>query len=287
MYIKQVLNNNVVIALDDSKQEIIVMAKGIGFKNKNNSVVDENDYPDLQKYVLDNARYDEIRQAYQRIPQDLLDLSSLLLEKEKVQKEIKNFISIHAVMLLADHIYETIQRLQKGMYLRNALTNEIKTFYHDEFVIGVEAKETLMEKYNIVLDDDEISFIAIHLINLSAQNMNETITSIQIVDDLVNIVRRMMNIELKIKSYTYTRFITHLKYFSLRILNNQKVNTTYDKKLEKFLKDNYKLAYSCATAMKRYIYHHYHYEISNDEVMFLALHLECLEREEDKDGITK
>ena len=279
MYIKQVLNNNVVIALDNLNNEIIVVARGIGFKNKNNSIIDENAYYDLKRYVLDNAGFDEIRNAYERIPQDILELSSTLLEKEKKQKEIIHFISINAVMLLADHIYETVQRLKKGFYLRNALTNEIKMFYKNEFDISMAVKTTLLEKYEVALNDDEIAFIAIHLINLNSNNMNETITSIQIVDDLVNIVRRVMNIELKVNSYTYTRFITHLKYFALRIINNQKINSKKKKKLAQFVKENYKLPYSCAMAMKRYIISKYNYEIVNDEVIYLALHLENLEKE--------
>ena len=91
MYIKQVLNNNVVIALDNLNNEIIVVARGIGFKNKNNSIIDENAYYDLKRYVLDNAGFDEIRNAYERIPQDILELSSALLEKEKKTKRNYSF----------------------------------------------------------------------------------------------------------------------------------------------------------------------------------------------------
>lgn len=278
MYIKQVLNNNVVIALDQSHHEIIAVARGIGFKNKNNTIIDETRYRDLKTYVLNHAGYEEISQAYERIPQILFDLASALLEKEKTQKELGNFISINAVMLLADHLNETVSRLKKGMFLRNALTNEIKMFYAQEFEISRYAKQVLLESYGVVLDDDELAFIAIHLINLNSNHMNKTITSIQIVDDLVNIVRRMMNIELKLNSYTYVRFITHLKYFAIRILNNQKINSTYDEKLERFIKENYTLSYSCAIAMKGYILSKYHYEIANDEVIYLTLHLENLEK---------
>ncbi len=279
MYIKQILNNNVIIALDNSQNEIIAVAKGIGFKNKNHSIIDENDYDDLKKYVLDKAEFDEIRNIYKRIPQDMIELSSTLLEKEKKHKDLNCLITFNAVMLLADHIHETVSRLQKGLYLRNALTNEIKMFYQSEFDISMIAKEKILEKYEVILNDDEIAFIATHLINLNSNNMNETLTSIQIVDDLVNIIRRMMNIELKVNSYTYTRFITHLKYFSLRILNNQKIDSPYDKKLAQFVQENYKLPYSCAIAIKRYIMSKYNYTIANDEVIYLTIHLKNLEKE--------
>ena len=163
------------------------------------------------------------------------------------------------------------------MYLRNSLTNEIKIFYSTEFRIASIAKEKLIDK-NVYLNDDEISFIAIHLINLNSNNMNDTMTSIQIVDDLVNIVRRVMNIELKINTYEYSRFITHLKYFSVRILNRENVNSKYDEKLASFVKENYKKAYICSNIIKKYIKEKYDYEITEDEVIYLTLHLENIKK---------
>lgn len=277
MYVKQVLNNNTIIALDNNKNEIIVDAKGIGFNAKVDSDIDETKFKHLRKFVLENRTISDLQTIYNNIPQDIMNLSMQLLEEENAEKKSVDFVSINSVLLLADHINETIKRLENGVYLRNSLTNEIKIFYSTEFRIASIAKEKLIDK-NVYLNDDEISFIAIHLINLNSNNMNDTMTSIQIVDDLVNIVRRVMNIELKINTYEYSRFITHLKYFSVRILNRENVNSKYDEKLASFVKENYKKAYICSNIIKKYIKEKYDYEITEDEVIYLTLHLENIKK---------
>lgn len=275
MFIKQVLNNNVVIALDSANNEMIIDAKGIGFAEKANTIVDESKYPNMRKFILDNRGYQEVKRIYDSIPTDIINLSMSLLEKGYKEKDIKHLVSMNAVLLLTDHLNETIKRLEKGIYLRNALTNEIKTFYLTEFNIASEAKEALMEK-SIYLNDDEIAFIAIHIINITSDNIMETTNSIQIVDDIVNIIRRMLNVELKINTYNYARFITHLKYFSIRILNKENIKSDYDPKLEAFIKENYREAYACSLVIRKYIKGKYDYEISEEEVIYLTLHLENL-----------
>ena len=40
MRVKKVINNNIVVSLDHSNQELIVMGKGIGFKRKAGDEVD-------------------------------------------------------------------------------------------------------------------------------------------------------------------------------------------------------------------------------------------------------
>lgn len=40
MRVKKVINNNIVVSLDHSSQELIVMGKGIGFKRKSGDEVD-------------------------------------------------------------------------------------------------------------------------------------------------------------------------------------------------------------------------------------------------------
>ncbi len=278
MYIKQVLNNNVVIALDKANNEMIIDAKGIGFHTKPNTIVDETNFKNMKKFILDKDAYSEVRRIYETISEPIINLSMRLLEQEQKESESNQYIPINAVLLLADHLNETVKRLSKGIYLRNALTNEIKMFYHREFTIAMQAKEELVQMYDVYLNDDEVAFIAIHLINLNSNNIDETMTSIQIVDDLVNIVRRVMNIELKVNTYVYSRFITHLKYFSIRILNKEKIKSTYDEKLSSFVKENYKKSYVCAATIKKYISNEYHYDIAEDEVIYLTLHLENLKK---------
>ncbi|HIW43042.1 MAG TPA: PRD domain-containing protein [Candidatus Mediterraneibacter vanvlietii] len=279
MRIEQVLNNNVVIASEEDGRKIIIDARGIGFNNKPGSVICEEDYPNMRKYVQESEEYQKLRDFYENTDQKLIDISKDLLNREAMEKKIDHPIPVSAVMLLADHLEDTVSRLKNGLYLRNALTNEIKAFYSVEFELSKSIGKTMLETYEVAFNDDEFAFVSIHLINLNANNMNETMMSIQIVDELVDIVRRVMNLELKLNTYVYSRFITHLKYFAERVITRSDITSRYDAELDAFLKNNYKRAYSCALTIKKFVLRKYRYEITDDEVIYLTLHLEGLKRE--------
>lgn len=272
MYVKQVINNNVIVSLDEKDKDIIVVAKGIGWKCKSNIIIDENKYPDYKIYILDNPEIKTIQDVYERIPQDLFELSNELMQNMAKDREI-GFI---ALLMLADHINETIERLKKGLYLNNKLTNEIKIFYSKEFGVASKAAEYIGQNYALTLNDDEIAFIATHLINLNLNNMGDSIRSIEIVDEIVNVIRRYLKIELKINTYQYSRFITHLKYFSTRVIKREPVSVEYDSKLSQFVRDNYSKAYKCSELIKKYIIHKYGYDVSKAEIIYLAIHLQNL-----------
>ena len=87
MYVKQVLNNNTIIALDNNKNEIIVDAKGIGFNTKVDSDIDETKFKHLRKFVLENRTISDLQTIYNNIPQDIMNLSMQLLEEENAEKK--------------------------------------------------------------------------------------------------------------------------------------------------------------------------------------------------------
>ena len=74
------------------------------------------------------------------------------------------------------------------------------------------------------------------------------------------------------------QMVYYIKYFSVRILNRENVNSKYDEKLASFVKENYKKAYICSNIIKKYIKEKYDYEITEDEVIYLTLHLENIKK---------
>lgn len=163
--------------------------------------------------------------------------------------------------------------------MRNALTGEIKMFYQTEFEISMLAKEIVRKEYAVEMNDDEISFIATHLINLSSNNMQNTLKTIEIVDELINIVNKNMDISLNPESYCYKRFVTHLKYFAARLINNEKPSPVFDEQLDQFVIHNYPQACACADAIREYIKETWSYEILKDEKIYLILHIENLKKD--------
>ncbi|MGN1389605.1 MAG: family 1 glycosylhydrolase [Bulleidia sp.] len=70
---------------------------------------------------------------------------------------------------LTDHLSFAIERHEKGMALRNPLLWDIRKFYSSEYLVGCEALEMIRRELGISLPEDEAGFIALHLVEASAE----------------------------------------------------------------------------------------------------------------------
>ena len=64
MFIRQIINNNVVLVRNTGGKELIVVAKGIGYHGRTGAAVDLKRYPDHRLFVPDDAEHARIRQIY-------------------------------------------------------------------------------------------------------------------------------------------------------------------------------------------------------------------------------
>lgn len=69
MFIRQIINNNVVLVRDTGGKELIVVAKGIGYHGRTGAAVDLKRYPDHRLFVPDDAEHARIRRFTTEIPE--------------------------------------------------------------------------------------------------------------------------------------------------------------------------------------------------------------------------
>uniref|UniRef100_UPI0011A75ED6 PRD domain-containing protein n=1 Tax=Yersinia massiliensis TaxID=419257 RepID=UPI0011A75ED6 len=81
------------------------------------------------------------------------------------------------------------------------------------------------------------------------------------------------NIEYEEESINFQRFVTHLKFFSQRLLSNTYVSTD-DNSLHDIVAEKYDISYECAKKINRFIKHEYGRSLTDDEMMFLSIHIE-------------
>lgn len=151
---------------------------------------------------------------------------------------------------------------------------EIKRFYNHEFLIGKEALTIIKKRLDIMLSEDEAASIALHIVNaqLNSRDMNDTLDITKMIQNILNIVKFHFNIELDEYSLHYERFITHLKFFAQRILSGKVVKSD-DANFCEIIKEQYKDAYLCAEKVKKYILKEFNHEISDEEMMYLTVHI--------------
>ncbi|MFQ7236432.1 MAG: CAT RNA binding domain-containing protein, partial [Enterococcus hulanensis] len=126
MFIKKIINNNIVISSDASNNEMIIMGKGIGFKKK---IGDSIPSANIEKKYVVTKEWNENKliRLLEDIPLEHIQVANEIISFAKVSLGKK--LSENLFLTLTDHIHYAIQRKSEGMEIKNALLWEIKRFY--------------------------------------------------------------------------------------------------------------------------------------------------------------
>ncbi|BFK81125.1 PRD domain-containing protein [Clostridium baratii] len=271
MIINRILNNNVVITLDENDEETIVMGKGIGYQKSKGDTIDEEKVNKVFK-ISNREVSDKFQELFNKIPIEHMKLSGEIIEfaESKLNKKLNEGIYIS----LSDHTYTAIKRIKNNITVKNALLWEIKRFYKKEFEIGLKALELIEEKTHVRLPLDEAGFIALHIVNAQLDIEQPKIQEItKLIEEILTIVRINFRIEFNEDSVFYYRFITHLRYFAQRLFSNKTYNSDADEELVNIIKIKYSKEFECVNKIKTFISKKYNYELSNDEYVYLTIHI--------------
>jgi len=276
--VKKVINNNIVLSLDHSNQELIVMGKGIGFKRKDG---DEVDAAAIEKVysIIKEWNMSKLTNLLSAIPLEEIQVANDIISFAKVSLGKK--LSENLFLTLSDHIHFALERHQEGIQLKNALLWEIKRFYNHEFLIGKEALSMIQSRLQISLPEDEAGFIALHIVNaeLSGSEVNQVSEMTQTIQAILNIVKYHFNMELDEYSLNFERFVTHLKFFVQRVFTDVHLDGDETAGFMFMLKDKYPKEYQCALKIGEYIQKQFGRKLDNDELIYLTIHIKRITSE--------
>ncbi len=126
---------------------------------------------------------------------------------------------------LTDHCHFAIERMRSGAVIRNALLWEVRNLYPREFALGQQALALISERLGVILSEDEAGFIALHLVNAQlGGEMPEVMHITKVLQDILHIVKYDLRIEYQEQGLSYSRFVTHLKFFAQRMLSRGQRN---------------------------------------------------------------
>ena len=277
MRVVKILNNNAFIS-EVNGEEIIVMGKGVAFQKKINDeiMLDEN----MKIFSNSKSQMNEkIKNVILNIPESYLEITDIIVEmlKKDYNKELHDIIYVS----LTEHIHSAVERLKNGIEIKNPLLNEIKSLYRDEYNIAVKGLDVIKEKLGVKFNKDEAGYITSHIINAQLDGgMNNTAEITRIVQKILNIIEFNLLIDIKEESPSYDRVITHLKFLSLRVLNNT-INDEDDELFEIF-KKKYPECYNCVNVIADYFIKEYNYELTKAERMYLIIYIQRLKKEASK-----
>jgi len=272
MEIKQTFNNNVVLTTDENANEVVVMGRGIGFQKAKGDTVD----PALidKTFILsENVSKSIFPDIYHQLSDDEIDLVVEIIDlaEAKLGTEFQSNIYI----ALADHIHYALDRTQQLIPLTNPLNYEVKKYYPEEYKVGQMALELIKKRLNISLYKDEASSIALHFVTGQKEGylIAQTIKVTEIVHNILNIVRIYYGKDFDEESVSYARFLTHIQYFAHRVVFGDQQGGT-DSFLYEQIQTSYPKAFECVNRIKHYVKATHHFEMGEDEQVYLTIHIE-------------
>lgn len=275
--IKKVLNSSVVLAEDEKHAEFILLGRGIGYGKKHGEELQQSEEYQLfipvshekSKYIID---------LLTSIPQEILELTQTIVMKAK--ELLPTLRNDHVYFVLADHLHFALQRYAQNMVTTNRLIWEIQNFHPKEYEVALQCLHMVNEKLSITLPEEEAVNIAFHLINAQATNNPEYDSAryVKLVGELVSIVQYSLNKNLDKTSIHYFRFVTHIRFFVERFFTDKMLSQDEDCLYARD-KHLYPKEVEIVNRIKSYLYDSYHKLITDEELSFLMIHINRMNRD--------
>lgn len=278
MKIEKILNNNVILTLNESNKETVVMGRGIAFQKK---IGDSIEADKIEKTFIPEGQeiLDNLANLYRDIDPDILEVATNVIKYAQGVLRLK--LSNHIYLTLPDHLSYAISRTKEGLDIKNPLTWEIKRFYKVEYEIGRKAIELVEQELDIRLPDSEAAAIALHIVNARQDDSDLSVTMkmTEMVQDILNIVHFYYGQTFDEDSFQYTRFITHLQYFARRLLHQERRESNDDFLYEQ-IQRKYRKAFQCTERINEYLKKVEHTSLTKDEQLYLAIHIQRVTTED-------
>lgn len=271
MKIVKIVNNNIVTSEDEQKREVIVMGRGLGFGKRPGQEIPDDKIEKIFRLETP-AQNNKLLSIIQDIPLEHIKAADQIITyaKKMLGDKLKDTIYLS----LIDHINCAIDRQKNNLLFQNPLLWETKQYYPSEFQVGVQSLNILKNTLGITFPVDEAGFIALHFITSEYDTkMNVTFDIPRLINEIVQIIEAHFSLEIDKDSIHFERFITHLKFFAARVLQSKQIPDDGDFLFRSMIRDQYKESYECALAIKEYIEKEHHIEISEEEVVYLTVHI--------------
>lgn len=269
MKIEKIINNNIISSRDDEGNELIVMGCGLGFGKKTGQSPDEEKIEKIFKLDNKDSR-EHFKELLRKLPLEYVQISNEIISyaKEALGVELNETV----YLTLTDHISFAIDRFKEGMLFNNALFEEIKLLYPNEYTVGCHALYLIEKRTGVKLLEDEAASIAIHIVNAEFNSaISTTFTLTQMIREMLEIIGE--EIPACSEEAYQNRLAINFKYLVHRLLNESPEQTKSDEILYNFVKTHCCKEYQLIQKVNRFIKEKYDCEMTEEESIYLTLNV--------------
>lgn len=273
-YVVKVFNNNIVLALEDSSEKII-LGKGIGFGRQTGETIEHNNSIEKVFTLQEPGNRIKFSELINIVDEDILSVCEKIITI--IENDLQETLHESIHISLTDHISFALKRLKENNDIENPFLIETEVLFKREYALALKAVEILEKHTGIKIPNGEAGFIALHI--HSARNkgvLSKTIKYTYISNTIVKFVEDSLNITLNRESINYARFIVHLRFAIERLVNN----TPIKNELLGTIKRKYKNSYRISQRIGEIIEKNLNVKVVPNEIGYIAIHLENLTQHE-------
>lgn len=264
------LGNNAAICKDNSGRELIALGLGIGFP-KCPYALDDLSKIERTFYNV----YNEYLYLFENVDSNILALSADVIDLATTMLSVS--LKENAIYTLADHLNFAVIRLNKGMIFNTPISNELRDLYPVEVKVAKYTLNLMKKKLNIELPEEEMYAIAMNIINSEEilSSTSDVSVKSEFILEIVHLIEAQMHISIDKNSFNYSRFASHMQYLFRRKSEYTEISST-NKKLFELLKNEYPMTYQCVLGIKELIFNKFNWNIGDEELLYLILHVNRL-----------
>ncbi len=268
------INNNVALCLDNNGHELVAFGNGIGFPKT------PYELTDLSKvtrtfYGVDRSWIPMLETVDEEIFQACIQIV------DYARQELGTGLAPNVVFTLADHISFAIERMRKGIEIKMPLYYDLAHLYEKEVAVGDYARKLIRTKLREYLPESETYAIALHLINAEEEPVeSSSYDSEKVISQVTNIIEDCCGFQIAKEDFNYSRFVTHMQYLLKRKNRNVSVSSG-NRQMFSEMKENFPQIYQCVEDIAKYFEDSLQWELSEEEKLYLMLHINRLCARED------
>jgi beta-glucoside operon transcriptional antiterminator len=269
----KVLNNNVVISIDESGRERVLMGRGIGFQLRPEGEVDPARVE--KTFVLEGGTEgDRARRLLADVPYAIVEAVTNAVDN--AERTLARDLGRRILVAVIDHIQYVLERLEQGVRIPATAMPELRVLFPQEFEAAVSMAASISSSLDIDLPEEESVFLTMHLLNATRDEPNGTAALLfRRVQHVVSTVESGLGVDLDTASVDYARFILHVQFLLQRLVSRAMLRGS-DSSFFEFAKHSYPRSFAIAENVKAYVRAATGSELTDEELLYVVVHVERL-----------
>lgn len=264
------INNNFAVAVDDNGEEVVVYGKGIGFQ-KMPCVLSDLSLISRSYYNVDPKYLSMIGS----ISPKTLEIAIVLVDECRMKLRVK--LNPNLLFTMADHLDFAIRRTQRKLTFSYPMVYDLQQMYEKEMEIAEHARQLVKQHIQVQLPKSETAGILLNIVNAEMINSDSktSINEEEIITNITGIIQNFFRIKIDRTTVNYARYASHMHYLLDRLSRKQRLSSENIALLSKAV-DEFPKEHACAMKIASYLEMKYESEISEEELLYLMLHINRL-----------